>query len=202
MPNPGISHKKLVVFSGFVRAGKTHAARLATLALGAVYLSTDIIREQLINDGVIPAQERYTVERMKQVYDELFAKAESNLENGKSVVLDATFTKQESRDRVIRLAEETEANLFVFLVKCDEATIEERIRTGVIHQEITGSIFPPVRYDGDFSEAGIEVHRLVKEAFSPISWEHTIIDGTKPPSKMYLQISSMFASSNPLFPLN
>ena len=114
--------------------------------------------------------------------------------------MDATFAKQESRDRVIKLAKETEANLFVFLVKCDEATIEERIKTGVVHQEITGSIIPPVRYDGDSSEAGIEVHRLVKEVFSPIIWEHTIIDGTELPSKIYLQINSILASSNPLFP--
>ena len=133
MPNSGISQNNLLVFFGFVRAGKTHAARLATLALKAVYLSTDVIQEQLINDGVIPSQERYTLERMEQVYDEFFAQAKSSLENGKNVVLDATFTKQESRDRVIKLAKETEANLFVFLVKCDEATIEERIKTGVVH---------------------------------------------------------------------
>jgi predicted kinase len=199
MPNPGISHKKVVVFFGLVRAGKTHAARLATLALGAVYLSTDIIREQLINDGVIPSQERYTSERMKQVYDELFLRARENLENGESVVLDATFTKQESRDRVIKLAEETGVKLFVFLVKCDEATIEERIRRGVVHQEVTGSVFPPVRYDGDFSEAGIEVHKLVKEVFSPISWKHTIIDGTALPSQIYIELSSVLTFSEPLF---
>jgi len=202
MPNPGISHGKLVVFAGFVRSGKTHAARLAALALGAAHLSTDAIRDELIKDGAIPAQERYTPKRMKQVYNEFFVRAREYLEKGGSVILDATFVRQDSRTRVRELAAETGADLFVFLLRCDEATIQKRIAAGVVHEEITGSIFPPVKYKGDSSEAGPEVHELVKKNFLPITGEHMIIDGTALPSQIYLQLSSYFASSEPLFTTN
>ncbi len=97
---------KLVMLCGLTGAGKSYIAQRLKEAIGAVVLSSDVIRKQLA--GMNPEDRDlsefgkgiYTPEITQRVYQELAERAYALLRDGKNVILDATFLKNEYRRAV------------------------------------------------------------------------------------------------------
>jgi hypothetical protein len=128
----------LAAVGGFSGTGKTSFARAIAPGLGpapgAVVLRTDEARKRLAGAGPVDrlAPATYTAEFNARVYDEVLATARALLKAGQSVVLDATFTEPDLRDRAEALAAECGAPFRGAWLEAPLAVLEARVagRTG------------------------------------------------------------------------
>lgn len=86
-------NQKLFLVIGLQGAGKTEVAKKIAGRFGAILLRSDVLRKELFTKSL------YTKEESKIVYEEMFRRAKETLQDGKSVVLDATFKKEERKTR-------------------------------------------------------------------------------------------------------
>ena len=61
------------------------------------------------------------------VYSRLLSMAHDELKNGRSVILDATFSRQKWREEAVRLAQDLDANILFFECVSSLTTIRERL---------------------------------------------------------------------------
>lgn len=114
-----------VVVGGEPGTGKSTLARELGERLGAVVLRTDEVRQQ-----VAPAAgpDRYEPTAVLATYQELLAEARRLVVLGEHVVLDATWTRPELRERARQLAEEAACQLTELRCVLPRAEADERIR--------------------------------------------------------------------------
>ncbi|MCF8054283.1 MAG: AAA family ATPase [Deltaproteobacteria bacterium] len=124
----------LIIICGLMGTGKSQMARTLTSMLGIDSVVMDVLRKELLN---IPPHEKhyeafssgiYSAEMTKQVYDVAFAMAQKSLAAGKSIIIDASFKKQEMRLAVQRLAMELGADFLAIRCVCPDSIVEERLK--------------------------------------------------------------------------
>ncbi len=162
----------LVVF-GLPGSGKSYLAqRLAEKSLG-IHLASDSIRKQIAG---IPVSERrkdgygrglYSWEMSEKTYNELLHRAEVFLKGGQRVILDATFSSKNWRDKCRELGLRLKLPVQFVLVSCPEEVILKRLK---LRTKLPG-----------FSDAGIEVYQKMKDRWLPPQEGGVIeVDSTKP----------------------
>ena len=126
----------LLIVRGLSGSGKSTLATSLCDSLGIEPLHTDQVRRQLFGPSEAPAdygRDRYSPERRDAVYDELFRRAESSLQQRLSMVLDGTFLTTHLRARAASLARRYGAEPVLIHCECppDLATarIAERQRS-------------------------------------------------------------------------
>ena len=137
---------RMVLVGGLPGSGKTTLARRLAARPGWVLLSTDAIRPGHRGDD-----NRYTVQSRDLVYDHLLARASAALGAGASVVLDATWQREEWRQHARTLAADMHAVIEEICCVTDDATARARLQSRT----------------GDDSEAGEPVRRLLARSFAP-----------------------------------
>ncbi len=115
---------------GLPGVGKSTVAQLLAKTEGAVVLRSDKIRKERLEELGHPLNVSgiYPEKAMQKVYDIMFAKAEKVLQEGKSVILDATFAKKVNRDRARELARSMGIPLRLVYVTCDTGSEMENDR--------------------------------------------------------------------------
>ena len=195
---------RLIATMGLPRAGKSRVALLSAHILGILpegLLDTDTLRKEAIKNGKVLYELRYSRESMELVYDMMMALAQERLAEGLDVVMSGTFTNQKRRRELRRLAEQTESELHIFFVDCDEATIEERLAQGIPlkNEGSNGSDLASVFYPSDDSEAGWPVYSAIRKVFTPPENPSLVIDGTKPAEATLQELSSyLLRESKPI----
>jgi predicted kinase len=141
----------IVIVFGLPGSGKSYFAVLLAQMLRAIYISSDRIRKEFFT---IPA---YSAEEKIFVYNEMLRRALQAAEHGREVVLDATFSANQLREKFIS---ETEKITQVFLIEvfADEDIIKERLLK--------------TRADSD---AGFEVYKSVKNKWEPFNKDHHLV---------------------------
>jgi hypothetical protein len=123
----------LIVICGLSGTGKSTVARAVARRLDAAVLSSDVVRKELA--GMDP-QERvleefreglYSGEMTARTYQALLDAAREHLLAGRSVVIDATYTRRDDRRDAFRLARETGAQAACVEVSASESAIRERL---------------------------------------------------------------------------
>jgi predicted kinase len=61
------------------------------------------------------------------VYGRLLSMAQEELKNGRSVILDATFSRQKWREEAVRLAQDLDANILFVECTCSRTAILDRL---------------------------------------------------------------------------
>jgi aminoglycoside phosphotransferase family enzyme/predicted kinase len=124
----------LVAIGGISGTGKTSAAREAAALIGAVpgalILRTDVERKVMQGvalDSPLP-RDSYAPEARDEVYRRVFKKAETVLNAGHSVIVDAVFPAQGARTLLCELAHRTNANFWGFWLEADPSIVRQRIR--------------------------------------------------------------------------
>ncbi len=168
----------LLITSGLVGTGKTTVAQALSQSLGFTVISSDITRKKLA--GISPTEHRFEEFRggiysegfSRKTYDEMFAQARALLDQGQSVILDASFKKKNERARARSLAEETNADFVVIECTLDEKTIKSRLEQRL--------------KEGSVSDGRWEVYESQKQDFDKImelsSQNHIIVDTSQPVS--------------------
>ncbi len=115
----------LVTVAGWIASGKSTVARGLAAHLSAELVVADEIRAEHAAGG---QPEAYAPGFSAVVYDELFARARGALDEGHSVVLDATFRDRDLRARARRLAAECGASFRFVECRAGEEVCRARLR--------------------------------------------------------------------------
>ncbi len=141
----------LVVF-GLSGTGKSTLAAAMGEALDVEVLSSDAVRDELCQPQDRTAgygEGRYTPDRRRRVYEEMFRRAGAVLGRGNSVILDATFLAADMRREAVSLAARHGAEPLLVRCQCPDEVVLERIGA----RAASGT---------SLSEAGPEVYRHQK----------------------------------------
>jgi len=162
----------IILMTGLMGTGKSVLAEKLASLLGAEMLRTDIIRKNLLD---IPSGEHhfeefgegiYSKEMTEKTYGEALKAAQSVIEQGKSVIVDASFKKRTERNKFSSLAEKTGADFFTIECTCPEGTIKSRLESRLLNKEEASDgrweIFQAQKKDFDrIDEVSPEVHVII-----------------------------------------
>lgn len=176
-----------MLVGGLPGSGKTTLAGLLADELGAVLLSSDRLRKELV--GLDPTQHApaayrsgiYTREHTERTYAELLRRAEELLSRGESVVLDASWSAAEARELAGKVAERSHSTLALLRCTVPAAVAEARLRTRtgslsdadptIAHEmAVDAAPWPEaenVETSGSPATALTEALRIVRSGFNP-----------------------------------
>jgi len=170
---------KLVVMTGLPGVGKTYVARRLAERVDAFHLLSDSIRKQLLD---IPVGERrpdgygkgiYNGNIGKKTYDEMMRRAQVFLSAGYSVIMDATFLREDLRKRAQDAGAKAGAPVLFVFADCPERIVRSRLRRRANEYA--------------FSDANLDVYRAMKSRFkSPRSSREVVRIDTSQPLKQSL----------------
>ncbi|MBS3801270.1 MAG: AAA family ATPase [Candidatus Thermoplasmatota archaeon] len=132
-------HPIVFMMSGLTGTGKSTVAGKIAVDYNAQIINTDVVRKE--TSGVDkferhlddPNTGMYSPERVHQTYEKVMNYAESVLNQGKNVVLDATFQKQEHRDMAKTVASKFNAAFIPIYCTCPEKVakqwLEDRMKS-------------------------------------------------------------------------
>ncbi len=168
----------LMVVMGLPGTGKSYLARMVAARQLAIHLMSDSIRKQILG---IPVDEHrfegygqgiYTSAISQKTYEEMLRRAEVFIRGGQSVILDATFLAQETRDRCRKLAKRLGLPVLFVWTDCPEDVVVRRLRRRVTSRSL--------------SDANIDVYRAMRTGFTPppASQDLIRIDTRKPINRL------------------
>ena len=122
----------LWVLCGMPATGKSTFAKRLHEIFDIVLLRSDEVRKELpeyrAHGGQVPfGRGVYRSDMRAHVYSRLLSMVQEELKNGRSAVLDATFSRQKWREEAVRLAQDLDANILFFECVSSRATILERL---------------------------------------------------------------------------
>ena len=126
---------RLTLVGGNPGTGKSTIARALAELGGAQVISTDDVRRELRDSGVIGGDPGvldgglYSPDNVAMVYDAVLRRARPPLSEGQSVILDGTWRDPQTRARAHRLAAETHSALVEFVCSATVETAADRITT-------------------------------------------------------------------------
>lgn len=164
----------LYVLVGFQGVGKSTVAQTIARRTGATIISSDAVRAELFPDS------QYTIEETTRVFDELYARAEKNLREQKSVVLDAMFMKQHERKAALTVAQNTDAHFQIIEVITKPNVLKKRLDR---------------RQAQDPKAATYEHYLKAQTWLEPVEEPHIIIDNSKDLDTLYAAIEEILVRS-------
>ena len=125
---------RLIVVAGPSGSGKSTLATALAGRIGARWLSSDLARKRLA--GLDPAAASgsglnaglYDPSTTARTYNALLQEAESSLQRGRSVILDATFSDPAQRDAVTALAARLALPCDLLICEAGDETVRQRLR--------------------------------------------------------------------------
>ncbi len=127
------SRPLVIALSGMVGSGKSALAKRLSSHMGWEWLSSDRIRKELSD---LPLYDRpdentrkllYSQEMTESTYSTLFNAAETMLDLGKTVIMDATFSNPAHRERLEKLAMDEKTDFFMIETFAPESILRERL---------------------------------------------------------------------------
>lgn len=169
----------LWVFCGLPASGKSTLARRVARALFMPLFASDAVRKRepdFPHDGVVAFDAgAYRPVLRSRVYAGLFNLAQDELKKGRSVVLDATFSKAQWRESAILLAKDQKAGLIFVECVCDPQTIRARLAqresaagesdARLIHFEDMIAAFEPLGQETAGIRVTIDTDQALDECF-------------------------------------
>ncbi|MDZ7658256.1 AAA family ATPase [Fodinibius sp.] len=150
----------VLIFMGGVGTGKTTLAKHFEQKFNIDRFSSDRIRKSMAG---VPLQERtpseqrdklYNRSMSEQTYQSLVEKMEECFKDGKSVILDATFSNKMAREKLVRRFRELEVNYLFVEAQAPEEVIKSRLKQRDQQDDIV-------------SDARLEDFELLKSRYSP-----------------------------------
>jgi hypothetical protein len=123
----------LINMAGLSGTGKSFLANALAARLGAVVISSDVVRKRLA--GVEPTERHiepwergiYAPELTERTYEAMLAEAEPHLERGRPVILDATFLLRRHREAAAGLARRRGSRYLAVECVVEDSVARERL---------------------------------------------------------------------------
>ncbi len=138
----------VVLIGGLPGTGKSTLAAGLANETGWALLRSDEIRQRRRLDA-----DRYSPEARAAVYRDLLREARERLEEGKSVILDASWVSAEERERAAGIAGEAGSDLLAICCICEDSIGVERIQRRLARGDDPSEATAAVR---DAMEAGMD----------------------------------------------
>lgn len=162
IPKEKLPQPTLILLSGLPGTGKSHLAQVLAKRLPLVVVSSDQIRRQLFAHPQYTGEEHFIVHSTcQEVIGDL-------LQQGYSVVCDATNILCRHRQAYYALADASRARLLILQTTASTETVQERL------QERESTILPQ-----HASSAGWEVHQRYSQKVEPIRRPYRVVDTSK-----------------------
>lgn len=142
----------VIMVMGLPGSGKSYFASKLAQKIGADYSNSDQIRKDIFSERT------YSNSEKAKVYEILFKKMLIAIEQEKDIVLDATFSKNELRDKFLK---HCKGNVAVIEIWTDEKNIRERLK------------IPREQSDADF-----KIYQLIKSEWEPFEQSHLKLKST------------------------
>jgi len=166
----------LILFVGLPGTGKTTAGRIAEKEVKrSIFFDSDAfaIKEKLFEQFKKSKKSEYAKIRAK-FYDKKVSAAKKLLKQGKIVIVDAVFDKENLRKKFYRAVEETKARLILIEIKAPSHVSRKRI----LKDASKGR--KKARKSGRW-----DMYKKMKKTWQPLEREHHTINSEK---KMKFQI--------------
>lgn len=158
----------LTLTSGLSGTGKSTVANLLVKETNFSVITSDIIRKEI--HDIDPYSESktafktgiYTKEGTEKTYATLIERGEKLLTSGRSVILDATFSKKRFRKAAKKIAKKTNAEFHIIECILNEDEIKKRLQKRYKTKHI--------------SDADFDIYLKQKALFEPIVEDHITID--------------------------
>ena len=144
----------IVIVFGLPGSGKSYFASRLAKVINAGYINSDRLRKEMFKDRTYSEQEKAAV------YKAMLEKMKEAMNQNRSLVLDATFHKNETRKLFVQEAERNDGILFIE-VKADENIIKERLKE-----------------ERPYSEADFEVFKSIWQHYEPMNEPHLTVEST------------------------
>ncbi|WP_290810199.1 AAA family ATPase [Halovivax sp.] len=161
-----MSRPALIACCGLPGVGKSTVSGYVADRLDASRYRSDEVRKELFPDPT------YEPEETARTYDELLGRAREDLEAGRNVVLDATFSSRSFRGQADLIAREVDAECAFVRVTCEPGVLRRRIE----------------RRTETVSDAGYAEHLEVRETFDSFERDHDAIDNSGPIEETFRQV--------------
>lgn len=128
------SRPTIWVVMGLPASGKSSLGEVMAEKLSLSLLQSDVIRKVTSGHRTLGGEivsynsGTYQSSMRQRVYAKMLSLAQDQVKQGRSVLLDATFSKQRWRDEVRQLANDLDTNLILYECVCPEETIRGRLR--------------------------------------------------------------------------
>lgn len=152
----------VLIFMGGVGTGKTTLARHFEQKFNIDRYSSDRIRKSMAGLALqkrTPEKQRdklYTKSMSERTYQTLVEKMEEDIKEGKSVILDATFSDRTAREKLVQKFRELEVNYLFVEAKAPGDVVKSRLRQRDEEDEVV-------------SDARLEDFETLKNRYSPPS---------------------------------
>jgi aminoglycoside phosphotransferase family enzyme/predicted kinase len=174
------------VVCGLPASGKTTMAKMIAKILSLGLIGSDVVRKKLFGMPLHESQDlpfeegMYSKESTALVYGKLLMMAQEEIQKGRSIILDATFSTSHQRNEALRLARDMDADIIFVECLASNETLKKRL-------SIRNS-------SATISDARLHHFKQFKDRFEPISEladeMHICIDTEKPLEEGMRQILS------------
>jgi hypothetical protein len=149
----------LIMVGGLTGSGKSTLSRELAERLGMPLINSDAVRKQLAGAterNIVPYQAGIYSEAMtRKTYARMMAMAQEQVLSGAGAILDATFSRRENRQDVLRLAETLKAPLVAVRCFASDKTTRERLERRA-------------REGKDLSDGRWEIYERQKQTYEPM----------------------------------
>ncbi len=127
------SNPVIIVVFGLIGTGKSTIAKALSEELSFDLISSDVVRKRI--SGISKFERKYdeydtgiySRDVTKKTYEEIFYNAKDLVNNGKSAIIDASFSKIKWRKSVVELTERLEVPLYFIQTQAPINLIEQRL---------------------------------------------------------------------------
>ncbi|HET9111930.1 MAG TPA: AAA family ATPase [Ktedonobacterales bacterium] len=211
----GPQRAQFIMVGGLMGVGKSTLAALLCDALGALPLSSDALRKRLA--GLDPAHpvpaaygaNIYNADWSRRTYAALLDEARRALASGRSVVLDASFSRQVQRLAAMEIGQACGADIRFIEATCPEEVALERLAHRW-RQRVAAGASGPIRPtpDAQASDGRPELYAAQAAAWEPYdatreaAATHLRLDTTEPPHILRERLLESLAIPRPVCWLN
>ncbi len=174
---PPCKRPALIMVGGLPGTGKSTLAREIARAANLVMIRSDVIRKELFRapgdaeTSNEPDRGIYTSSHTAKTYAACLGRARSHLERGERVIVDASFTRADTRTPFVELARELRVAIEFFVCELPREIAHKRIEARV----------------GDASDADASIHDHLAQAWdqppaalaTPVSTDQSVAESSR-----------------------
>ncbi len=131
----------LILTAGLIGSGKSYQARNLAGRLGADVIRTDILRKELLR--ISPAEKHYesfgrgiyTHDISQKTYEKAVELAAERMQQGKPVIIDASFKNRSDRALAFKLAERLHVPFYVIECTCPDDIVKIRLEKRMLEKD-------------------------------------------------------------------